>query len=271
MEENYNGSHKGIIIILGIIFIVIVLFGGFMAYKKIMNNGEENTEERNKEVTEEKEKTETEKVEFSTEELQEYVDYIKPVSIGPSALLYGSSKVDTRELSTSNKIKYIGSMIYKEHKTSSDAQYDIISEDVVKEAMDKVYGAGNYSETMFNLGCDDYTLHKDEGKYYSKTGCGGTTTVMDSNLVINYKANQRKLAITTAYAFFDGKNNMIFKDIEMTKVVDDNKTNAIIEDPKNYLDEFIKKNYDKLNHITYTFASNDGLNYYFVGFINNKE
>ena len=202
-------------------------------------------------------------VSFKDTELQEYVDYINPMSIGPSADLYNVDKVKARELTTAEKLKYIGNNQKKKKKHSADAQYSILKETDVKEVMEKIYGPNTYEQTSFSLGCGEYELRND-GSYYAQTGCGGATTTSVYNVIVDYKATTTRLEITTAYVFTDGMTNKIYKDYDKTIELDNYTENQNMK-------EYIKNNRSKLNRIVYTFESKDGKNYYFRDLRNKKK
>lgn len=266
MEEKKK-SNVGLIILVVILLLSCVGMGAF-----IFINKDKLTTKENSSVNEQmknKNQKEEESVTFSDSELEKYVNYISPSSTGPSALLYYTDSVSSNSLSAAKKIEYIGSKVYAKHTSTSDAQYNIISESDVKNAVEEVYGPNTYEKATFNLGCGDYTLNENEKNYYSKTGCGGTTATFVSNIVTDYKATKSKLEITTAYAFFDGMTSKIYKDYNKTISLDDY-TGGSTEETNAYLKEYVKTNKAKLNTIVYTFESTDGNNYYFTGFKNNK-
>lgn len=279
-NENNNITKKrgkDLVIIISVLVIVILSLICYICYDKgiIFNSNKTSTtktteKEKNDSPNknEEKEKEEEENITFSDSELETYVNYISPVSNGPSALIYNTDHISSKNLSPAKKIEYIGSHIYSKHTSTPDFQYDIISENDIKNEIEKIYGKNSYERTSFNLGCGDYNLNQNEGNYYSKTGCGGSNATFVSNIVIDYKATKKKLEITTVYAFIDGMENKIYKDYNKSIPLD-NYTDGNVE-PTTFLNEYIKNNKDKLNHIVYTFESNDGINYYFKEFTNNK-
>ena len=263
IQEPKKKGNGGIIALLLIIIVLLIGVIVLLIIKPDLLKANSNNSEPSQ-------STEEEKVVFSNSELEEYVNYIAPVSIGPSALLYDTSSVKASELSAGKKIEYIGSKVYDKHTSSADHKYSIISESDVKDAVEKVYGPNTYKKATFNLGCGDYTLNESEKNYYSQTGCGGTTATVAANTIIDYKATKSKLEITTAYAILDGTNK-IYKDYNKTIALDDyTNSNSTMTDAKVGLQEYIKNNKDKLSKIIYTFESSDGINYYFTGFENNK-
>ena len=269
MEENYMGekkSKKGTVFIIVLLILIILGLVGYICYDKGLIFKTE------KEVVKKEKKAKEKSVEFTDEELDKYVNYISPsenTTGEPSALLFDKDSVDADELDVAKKIVYIGGYLSKKETPTSDYQYHVISESDVKAAVEEVYGPDTYEKTTFNLGCGDYILRENEGKYYTKTGCGGTTTTTVSNVVIDYKATKKKLEITTAYVFLAGIAGKIYKDYNQSVVLD-NYTDGYTSETQSYLDEYVKKNKDKLNHIVYTFESKDGKHYYFKGFKNNK-
>lgn len=272
MEEQTNivqeQKKKGNGGIIALLFIIIVLLTGVIVLLVVKPDlFKTNSNGNNNETTQ---PVEEEKVTFSNSELEEYVNYISPISIGPSALLYDTSSVKASQLSAGKKIEYIGSLVYSKQTSSSDYKYGIISESNVKTAVEKVYGPNTYEKTTFNLGCGDYTFNESERNYYSPSGCGGTTATVAANTIIDYKATKSKLEITTAYAILGGTNK-IYKDYNQTIALDDyTYSNSTLTDAEVGLKEYIKNNKDKLSKIIYTFESSDGINYYFTGFENNK-
>lgn len=267
MEEKKSNGTTIVIALLSVVILGLVCYicydkGIIFANKKTTSNSSEKLENSQN-------KKEEESVTFSEFELEKYVNYISPLSIGPSAAIYNTDTVSSKSLSAADKIEYIGSYVYSKHTSSSDFQYDIISENDVKNAVEEVYGPNSYEKTVFNLGCGDYTLNENEKKYYSKTGCGGTTATFVSNVITGYQATKSKLEITTAYAFFDGMTSKIYKDYNKSISLDDY-TGGSREETNIYLREYVKNNKDKLNTTVYTFESTDGRNYYFIGFKNNK-
>lgn len=256
-----------VVIILGLICYICYDKGIIFSSKKTTST--DTTEKAKNDQQESTKNNIEESAEFSNSELEEYVNYISPVSIRPSDLVYNTSYVNAKNLSSADKIKYIGSHIYNKHTSTSDFQYDIIAENDVKSEVEKIYGPNSYEKTTFNLGCGDYTLNENDGNYYSKTGCGGTTATFESNVVIDYKATKSKLEITTAYAFFDGMAHKIYKDYNKSVPLDDY-TGGNTSEIESYLKEYVKNNKNRLYHIIYTFESNDGKNYYFKEFTNEK-
>lgn len=252
-----------VVAVLGLACYICYDKGILFSNKETTTSGTDKKENNNNQI-----KPEDESVTFSDSELEKYVNYISPASIGPAALLYDTTAINSNSLSTADKIKYIGTLVYSKHTSTSDYQYDVISENDVKNAVEEVYGPNTYEKTTFNLGCGDYTLNESEKNYYSQTGCGGSTATSVSNVVIDYKATKSKLEITTAYAFFDGMTNKIYKDYNKSIPLDEytNSPTEIETELKNY----VKNNKEKLNTIVYTFESSNGINYYFTGFKNNK-
>ena len=265
MEEKKK-SNVGLIILVVILLLACAGMGAFIFINKDKLTTKENSSV-NEQMNNENQKEVEESVTFSDSELEKYVYYISPVSIGPSAAIFDVDTVTAKNLSAAKKIEYIGSKVYAKHTSTSDYQYDIISETDVKNAVEEVYGPNTYEKATFNLGCGDYIFNESEKNYYSITGCGGITDKLSQNVVIDYKATKNKLEITTAYAFTDS-NFKIYKDYNYTVVLDEYKVD--FSEMMNYLTKYIKEHKDELNHIVYTFESTDGSNYYFTGFKNNK-
>lgn len=252
-----------VVAILGLACYICYDKGILFSNKETTTSGTDKKENNNNQI-----KPEDESVTFSDSELEKYVNYISPASIGPAALLYDTTAINSNSLSTADKIKYIGTLVYSKHTSTSDYQYDVISENDVKNAVEEVYGPNTYEKTTFNLGCGDYTLNENEKNYYSRTGCGGSTATSVSNVVIDYKATKSKLEITTAYAFFDGMTNKIYKDYNKSISLDEYTGSP--SEIESSLKSYVKNNKEKLNTIVYTFESSNGINYYFTGFKNNK-
>ena len=252
-----------VVAILGLACYICYDKGILFSNKETTTSGTDKKENNNSQI-----KPEDESVTFSDSELEKYVNYISPASIGPAALLYDTTAINSNSLSTADKIKYIGTLVYSKHTSTSDYQYDVISENDVKNAVEEVYGPNTYEKTTFNLGCGDYTLNENEKNYYSRTGCGGSTATSVSNVVIDYKATKSKLEITTAYAFFDGMTNKIYKDYNKSISLDEYTGSP--SEIESSLKSYVKNNKEKLNTIIYTFESSNGINYYFTGFKNNK-
>ena len=267
---NKKKTNKLVIVIILLVIVILGLVGYICYDKGVFYSKKATTSNTSKKENKDKHNSKEESVTFSDSELEEYVSYIKPVSIGPSELLYNTDSVNSENLSMDKKIEYIGSYLYGMHTTSSDYKYDIIKEADVKNAVEKIYGPNVYQKTTFNLGCADYNLNENDNNYYSATGCGGTTTTMVSNEVVSYNATKTKLEITTKYVLLDGMENKLYKDYDKTISVGEYTENGDSNEITSYLKEFIKNNKDKLNSIVYTFESDDGVNYYFKGFINNK-
>ena len=258
---------KGTTIIIILLVIIVLGLVCYICYDKgILFSNKKETTSSTKEKNNKQKEIEDESVTFSDSELEKYVNYISPMTIGPSALLFDTDTVNSKSLSASDKIKYIGRLVYSKQTTSSDYQYSIVSETDVKNAVEEVYGPNSYEKTTFNLGCDEYTLNENDKNYYSKTGCGGASPISVSNIIIDYKATKSKLEITTAYAFFDAVTNKIYKDYNISVSLDEYTGDSV----DSYLKSYIKDNKDKLNTIVYTFESSDGRNYYFTEFKNNR-
>ena len=252
-----------VVAILGLACYICYDKGILFSNKETTTSGTDKKENNNNQI-----KPEDESVTFSDSELEKYVNYISTASIGPAALLYDTTAINSNSLSTADKINYIGTLVYSKHTSTSDYQYDVISENDVKNAVEEVYGPNTYEKTTFNLGCGDYTLNENEKNYYSRTGCGGSTATSVSNVVIDYKATKSKLEITTAYAFFDGMTNKIYKDYNKSISLDEYTGSP--SEIESSLKSYVKNNKEKLNTIIYTFESSNGINYYFTGFKNNK-
>ena len=266
MEEKKK-SNVGLIVLVVILLLACIGMGAFIFINKdklISKESNSSTEQ-----TKNKDQKEEESVTFSDSELEKYVNYISPVTNGPPAAIYNTDSINAEDLSPAKKIEYIGSKVYSKNTTTSNFQYDTVSEEDVKSAVEEVYGPNTYEKTTFNLGCGDYIFNESEKKYYAKTGCGGTSPIFASNVVIDHKATKSKLEITTAYAFFDWTTNKIYKDYNRSVTLD-NHTGTNAEETKTYMDSYVKNNKDKLSTIVYTFESTDGTNYYFTGFKNNK-
>ena len=269
LEEEKNKKNNigpGFMVILVVLFLVGGVLG--FAASKLIDEPvkKDNTEEKEKKENKKEEKEKS--VTFTDEELNKYVSYISVTSLsGPAAAIFDTDSHDATKLSTKEKISYIADLVFSKATSSADYQYSIIAESDVKAAVEEVYGPGTYERTTFNVGCGDYTYKESDGKFYSKTGCGGTSAVSVSNIVIDYKATDKKLEITTAYVFADGMTNKLYKDYSLKNALEDINTQESFD---TYLPNYIKNNKDKLNTIVYTFESKDGKNYYFTGFKNNK-
>lgn len=212
-----------------------------------------------------------EDITFSNSELEKYVNYISPEGKKVSDLLYNVEHINSKELSVADKINYISTLVYSMHTQTSDAKYSIISENDVKNVVEEVYGPNTYERTTFKLGCGEYIFNENDSNYYSKTGCGGATSIYASNVIVDYVASKTKLEITTAYVFFDITTNKIYKDYNRSDVLDDYYVGSSDANKIDvYLQEYVKSNKNKLNTIVYTFESTDGINYYFKEFTNNK-
>lgn len=261
-----KGSSSAIIIVL--LIIMVLGLAGYICYDKgiLFNNKESSTSDTN----EEKDKEES--ITFTDAELEKYVNYISPVSFSmPSPLIYNTDHVIAKNLSTADKIKYIGATLAEKATPTSDYMYRVLSENDVKNTVEEVYGPNSYEKTTFNLGCGDYTLNEAEGKYYSNAqGCGGTSAAFVINTVIDYKATESMLEITTAYVFLDRAENKIYKNYDGSTTLDNYISDGSTDEIETYLKGYIKTNKDKLNTIVYTFESTDGRNYYFKEFTNNK-
>ena len=274
VKENSGKATTAIIILL---LVIVIALGGFIFLKKdVLFNTKADNKEVEKNTTKE---VKEEAVTFTDKELQEYVNYISPTSIGPSAKLYNVDKVVASELSARDKIEYIGNFVYSKSTTSDDYAYNILTESDVKSLVEEVYGPNSYERTTFNLGCGDYIFRENEGKYYSKTGCGGATATSAYNIITNYKATKEKLEIETAYVFLHNTKT-IYKDFSLKEEIGEytgedipntvdtyEKRNKVITE---FLTNFIKENEDKVNHMVYTYESKDGTHYYFKSFTNNK-
>ena len=113
-EEKKKNSTKDIIII----FLVAALFGfaGFFVTDKLMNQKPKKNEGGTTEEKEKKKEEKEESITFSDSELQEYVNNLTPVSIGPSELLYNLDTIRSEKMSAKEKIELIGSKVYeKQH------------------------------------------------------------------------------------------------------------------------------------------------------------
>ena len=265
LQEVKKKGGKGLIVLVILLLLICCGLGAviFMNKDKLF--------EKEKEVVEKEDvKEKEESVSFSDDELDEYVGYINPTSFaGPSAAIFDVDKVEASKLSSKEKMNYISSFIFSKATSSQDYRYSILSEEDVKKSVEKVYGPNTYERATFNLGCGDYVFRENEGKYYSETGCGGTSPLFGQNIVIDYNATKEKLEITTAYAFYDAQTNKIYKDYKITKVLDSYEGGEQTK-VDNYLEEYIKNNKSKLNTLVYTFESKDGRNYYFTKLVNNR-
>lgn len=263
-----NKNSGGLIIVIILLVIALLGLSVYVAYDKgFIFDNQSGIEEKETEKQDEQKDTEKVNVTFSDSELETYVNYISPMSIGPSPLIYNKDHVSSENLSVADKIKYIGSHLYSKHTSTPDYNYDIIAESEVKNITEKIYGPNSYERTIFNIGCGEYILNESEGNYYAKTGCGGSNDLSVSNVVIGYKATKNKLEITTAYVFIGGTNE-IYKDYNRS--ISLGYYNGEFSARESYLKEYIKNNKDNLYHIVYTFESTDGINYYFKEFTNNK-
>ena len=266
MEQWNDVKSKNNTPIIIILILIIIGLGVFIflnkdkLFEKVESNQNNVEEINNKDEKEES-------ITFSNSDLQKYVDYINPISNGPSKILYDTDKIEASDMSTTQKIELIGNYVYSKQTTSSDYNYSIITESDVKQAVEKVYGPNTYEEATFNLNCGDYTLNKEDQKYYSKTGCGGATDTIVKNTIIDYKATKNTLTITTAYVFVDSSNH-IYKDYE--KKIPISEADQLSNDIYNILEEYILEHKNELNHLIYTFESTDGINYYFKNLINER-
>ena len=266
-----KNKGKGVTIVIILLILVILSLICYICYDKGIIFGKRDPDLVTCVVpgNDEQNKNEDESVAFSDSELEKYVNYITPLNLGPSPLLYDVNTVSSKSLSAVDKIQYIGSYVYSKHISVSDYKYDIISENNVKSAVEEVYGPNSYQKATVNLGCGDYKLNESEKNYYARTGCGGSSSTSVSNVILGYKATKSKLEITTSYVFFDAMKNKIYKDYNKSVPLDDYVVGNT-ESIEQYLRKYIKNNKDKLSTIIYTFESSDGRNYYFTGFKNNK-
>ena len=244
-----------------LIIVLLIVFFGFGYAMGGTNTVKDVTEQNNTKENEAKESGD-ETVSFSESELEKYVNYISPVSIGPSAKLYKADKVVASELSSKEKIEYVGHSIFERQKTTADASEALVSEEDVKKVIEEIYGPSTYERTTFNLGCGDYKFNSNDNYYHTQTGCGGATDKIEKNVVIDYKATKNKLEITTAYAFTDSSRH-IYKDYDYKTKLEDSISASDNNEVVSNLTKYIKDNKDKLNNIVYTFESSDGKNYYF--------
>ena len=258
MESKKSGSGPLIVLLL----VIIVILGGFIYMKReALQSQQENKNPGEAEIV-----SNDQPVELSTTELEYYINEISPISIGPSALIYNTDRVIAKELSARQKIEYIASRIYEKHTTSENGD-DVIKEEDVKKEVEEVYGPSTYERGVFNLGCGDYNFNVEDSSYYSVPGCGGATTFVVKNELIDYSASKTKLEITTAYVFYDATENKIYKDYEKTTPLEEYQGE---EEVYSYLSKYIKEHKENLNHIVYKYESQDGAHYYFREFIHNK-
>lgn len=260
-------NNTPIIIILVLIILglgIFIFLNKDKLFEKVESNSNNVEEKENKEYLENEES-----ITFSNNELQKYVDYIDPISSGPSEIIYNTDRIDANNLSASKKIELIGHYVYSKQKTSSDNNYSIIEESDVKQAVEEVYGSNTYEETTFNLNCGDYTLNKEDQKYYARNNCGGITDTLTKNKIIDYKATKNSLIITTAYVFADS-NFHIYKDYEKKNIVSDFNETYSSDEIFSILEKYVLEHKNELNHLIYTFESTDGINYYFKNLINER-
>ena len=258
-------NNTPIIIILVLIIIglgVFIFLNKDKLFEKVESNQNNVEEINNKDEKEES-------ITFSNNELQKYVDYINPISNGPSKILYDTDKIEASDMSTTQKIELIGNYVYSKQTTSSDYNYSIITESDVKHAVEKVYGSNTYEEATFNLNCGDYTLNKENQKYYARNNCGGITDTLTKNIIIDYKATKNSLIITTAYVFADS-NFHIYKDYEKKNIVSDFNETYSSDEIFSILEKYVLEHKNELNHLIYTFESTDGINYYLKNLINER-
>ncbi len=258
-------SNKKFIIIIVILVVIILLLGGYIVKDKFLTKQEKNvnTEEKTQKETKDNDELVEESIEMTEKALKNYLD-----RIGPDSKIISEDEVTVDTISLSEKIGYINPYISPKVKRSSDYSYEYIKEDDLKNMVNEVYGPNTYQKTTFNLGCGTFSLNEKTKLYTAQTGCGGTSATFESNEMINYKATKSKLEIVTAYAIYDGTTNKIYKDAAQKEVVGSYSSDGDTEEIQNYLDNYVKENKDKLNHITYKFESNDGDHYYFKGFTN---
>lgn len=261
--EQWNDvkDKKGSGLVIVLLLLIIAGLGCFIFLNKDKLFGEKETKESEQTEKEEVEETVT----FTDSELQKYVDNIRPVSIGPSAKLFNVDKVVVSELSAAEKIEYVGLLVNAYSKETDDYAKSYILEKDVKNVVEEIYGPNTYAREDFSLGCGKYSYQENTDRYFANTGCGGATSLVGANKVIDYKATKNKLEITTAYVFANPDG--IYKDFELKEVLGNSESTDNMEE---YLANYIKEHKDELNHIVYTFESSDGRNYYFTGFTNNR-
>lgn len=277
-------TSYGLVIALTVFVVLTMCLGGYIIYDKLnvkSNNNSTNEPNANNNnnlnpntnnnsngsnTNNNDSNIKEESVTFSDSELEKYVNYIS------ADLIYDTNYVNARELSAAEKIRYIASHISSQIKSTSDYKYSVIAENDVKSIVEKIYGPNSYQKTTFSLGCGEFTLNESNGNYYAKSGCGDDVGgLLKSNVVIDYKATKSKLEITTAYVFYDYyATQKIYKDSNKNIVLDNYTIDASVSEIQSYLKEYAKNNKNKLYHIVYNFESNDGINYYFTGFTNNK-
>ena len=124
MEEKKK-SNVGLIILVVILLLACAGMGTFIFVNKDKLTTKENSSVK-EQMKNNNQKEAEESVTFSDSELEKYVNYISPASIGPSAAIYDADTVTAKNLSAAKKIEYIGSKVYANHTSTSDYQYDII-------------------------------------------------------------------------------------------------------------------------------------------------
>ena len=256
-----KNSNKTYIVIICLLLLIIIFLGGYIVYDKAFEKN--NTTNTSNDTTNETADSSTYEVLLSDPEIEKYISYIMPK---PFSFISDKEYLNADSLSAKDKIEYARLSEYAELLFYTDQKYtpiNTLSEEDVKNFVEKIYGPNTYSKTTFTLGCGEYVLNEVDHKYYySKvTGCGGTTAGWEEyNTIIGYKKSDNKLEITTAYVRLRYDHKLFKKsgDSEPITTIPDN-----ITDTDNYLKAYIQNNQDKLYHLIYTFESNDGINYYF--------
>ena len=261
MEQWDNKKEKkssAALIIIILLIIIVLLLGGFIYLKKdtLFTSHNNETKESNEDI-------EKEEITFLNSELENYVNYVNPITYDVSELVYDISSVKASELSMQEKITYVGGNIHTYNYHSEDFRtISEITEKDLKETIDEIYGPGTYKRQDFKLGCGNYKFNESEGTYKAELACGGSSSFLVKNEVIGYHATKEKLEITTAYVFFNEINNKICKDFNGQEPLEDHTLERSDKTLK-YLTQYIKDHKDELYHIVYTFESENGKDYYF--------
>lgn len=273
-----NKKSKVMMTLVIILSMIVVVLGTYIVVDKLAIVRGTESKDNNEEKKDKDEKKE--EVTFTDARLQEFIDYIMPCGFEASEDIYGVDGFDATTSTSRDRMNYLCSYIVdksydKQAYTSNDkngVRYDlrVVSEEIVRNRVELVYGPGVYERISFPSGCGAFKYDESDGNFYSGTGCGGTSNLMVNRIIVGYKANKSKLEITTAYAIADFYTGKIYSDYEMTNEIYDIGSNdyTIVE---NKLKEYVKENESKLNHIVYTYESSDGVNFYFTNFKNIKQ
>lgn len=274
MEDVKPIKAKGRGVLIFIIFLLILIVSALVGYilidKEIVkipgleisskNDKKDNQEENVKEVKEALNVDNPNVVRLFNLSKNNYGTF------GYDELVYGSEKISVDDMDEIYKMQLASNIFSNDIEPYFGTNAtSIVSYESVKNAYETIFGPNTFNNTLnnFTLLCDTYNYDALTKSYnITSVGCGGTTSVIRGESVVNAYKYSDRIEITTAVAYYNVDDSKIFRDLEMKNEIKDFKMSANIREE---LNKYVADNKDYLTQFTFTYELGEDGFYYFVG------